>query len=260
MPAATVNYHVHRDERQAFHIDADGVKGKIVWPELAPTSVSVSDVRTLPQRLTFTSDSIAFYKTTTAVKDFEHGSDWQSAYDQELTALLTDKVSAAEVVVFDHTVRIDDPASKRPPARNVHSDYSADGARQRLRDLLGEEKAAEWSNGHYGFINIWRPVEQPINRTPLGFVRTHSTEPQDWILLDLIYPDRVGQILGLVENRTHEWIYQSRMTPDEVALFNIYDNQGLPSIAHSALDMAEDASVSSIRKSVESRTLVRYSS
>ena len=76
--------------------------------------------------------------------------------------------------------------------------------------------------------------------------------------LDLIYPDRTGQIMGLAGNPAHEWLYQSRMTPDEIALFNIYDNRGLPSIAHSALDLVEDPKVTTIRQSIESRTLVRY--
>jgi len=89
-------------------------------------------------------------------------------------------------------------------------------------------------------------------------VRPSSVEDTDWILIDLIYPDRVGHIMGLAANERHEWLYQAKMTPDEVALFNIYDNRGLPSIGHSALDMVEDNTVHSIRKSIESRTLVRY--
>ena len=48
------------------------------------------------------------------------------------------------------------------------------------------------------------------------------------------------------------------MKPEEVAVFNIYDSSGLASIAHSALDMVEDPNVKTIRKSLESRTLVRY--
>ena len=64
--------------------------------------------------------------------------------------------------------------------------------------------------------------------------------------------------MGLVGNRKHEWIYQSKMTPDEVAIFNIYDNRGRPSIGHSAIDLIEDPNVNTIRKSIESRTLVRY--
>jgi len=115
-----------------------------------------------------------------------------------------------------------------------------------------------WSQGHYAFINVWRPVDHPINSAPLGFVRPSSQKEGDWILLDLIYPDRIGQIMGLAANPHHEWVYQSRMTPGDVAFFNIYDNSGLPSIAHSALDMVEDETVQTVRKSIETRTLVRY--
>ncbi|MEO0994286.1 MAG: CmcJ/NvfI family oxidoreductase, partial [Pseudomonadota bacterium] len=85
-----------------------------------------------------------------------------------------------------------------------------------------------------------------------------SVDAEDWVPIELIYPDRIGHILGVVANEQHDWFYLSGMTPDEVAIFNIYDNRGRPSIGHSALDMVEDPTVQSIRKSIESRTLVRY--
>lgn len=184
--------------------------------------------------------------------------DWQPAYDAELMRLLQDELNAKEVIIFDHTVRIDDPNADRKPARNVHSDYSQSGTEQRLVDLLGAEAAADWAKGHYGVINIWRPIATPINSAPLGFVAPDSVADADWITLDLIYSDRMGEIMGLAANPNHRWIYMSKMTPDDVAYFNIYDNDGLPSIAHSALDMTEDPSIQTIRKSIESRTLVRY--
>ncbi len=255
---ATVNYHVHKPERQAFEIDAGGVVGRLIAPELAVTQVAVRDQRTGEAQVYFARDAVGFVDSPSAVADFENGADWQATYDAELTTLLTAELGVEEVVVFDHTVRVDDPNADRKPARNVHSDYSTDGAHQRLIDILGPERAAEWADGHYAFINVWRPVDQPINSAPLGFVRPSSQQDADWILLDLIYPDRKGQIMGLAARADHEWIYRSRMTPNEVAMFNIYDNRGLPSIAHSALDMVEDASIHSVRKSIESRTLVRY--
>lgn len=254
---ATVNYHVHKPHRQAFELDAGGIAGNLISPELAPTSVELADVRATPTSVTFASDAVEFTPLATQVRDFS-GDAWEQTYDAELMAMLRERLDAREVVIFDHTVRVDDPDATRKPARNVHSDYSKDGAEQRLADLLGAEKAAEWAQGHYAFVNVWRPVENPINSAPLGFVRPSSVDPSDWILLDLIYPDRKGQIMGLVGNPEHEWVYQSKMTPDEVAFFNIYDNQGLPSIAHSALDMVEDPNITTIRKSIESRTLVRY--
>ncbi|MEM7494512.1 MAG: CmcJ/NvfI family oxidoreductase, partial [Pseudomonadota bacterium] len=249
---AVVNYHVHKNGRQAFELDAGGIAGNLISPELASTEVTLNDVRDRDAPLRFEQDAVEFASAPSAVEAFS-GDAWQSIYDQELTHLLTDRLGVRDVLIFDHTVRVDDPHATRKPARNVHSDYSEDGAKQRLVDLLGIEKAAEWSEGHYAFINVWRPVDHPINSAPLGFVRPSSVKAADWILLDLIYPDRKGQIMGLVGSPDHEWVYQSKMTPTEVAVFNIYDNRGLPSIAHSALDMIEDPSVTSIRKSIESR-------
>ncbi len=254
---ATVNYHVHKSYRQAFELDAGGVAGDLISPELIATSVVLADNRTTTSSVSFACDAVEIMPLETQVRDFA-GDSWKPIYDTEIKAMLQDKLGAREVVVFDHTVRTDDPGATRKPARNVHSDYSKDGAEQRLVDLLGAETAAEWAQGHYAFVNVWRPVGHPINSAPLGFVRPSSVDPSDWILLDLIYPERKGQIMGLVGNPEHEWIYQSKMTPDEVAIFNIDDNRGLSSIAHSALDMVEDPNITTIRKSIESRTLVRY--
>lgn len=253
-----VNYHVHKPERQAFHLDAGGIVGKMISPELQTTEITVKDVRSDAVSVDFQSDSVSFAHRPTAVKDFSDGSDWKQTYDAELTQLLIDELGTKEVVIFDHTVRTDDPNAVRKPARNVHSDYSPDGAKHRLIDILGVDKAADWSKGHYAFINVWRPVADPINSAPLGFLRPSSVAEEDWLLLDLIYPDRKGQIMGIVGNPAHEWIYQSRMTRDEVAFFNIYDNQGQPSIAHSAIDLIEDETITTIRQSIESRTLIRY--
>ncbi|WP_299143157.1 CmcJ/NvfI family oxidoreductase [uncultured Tateyamaria sp.] len=253
----TVNYHVHKPERQAFEIDAGGVVGRLIAPDLIPTEIGLHDTRAGDTAVSFADDSVAFETYPSAVTAFA-GDGWQAQYDAELTALLTRAVGVQEVVVFDHTVREDDPNSDRKPARNVHSDYSAEGAQKRLVDILGADRAADWAEGRYGFINVWRPVGAPINSAPLGFVRPATVKPEDWILIDLIYPDRRGHIMGLAANAGHEWVYQSNMTPDEVAFFNIYDSQGLASVAHSAVDRVEDASITRIRKSIESRTLVRY--
>jgi len=255
---ASVNYHVHKPERQAFELDAGGITGNLVSPELIATDVEVHDVRDDRVSTTFHEDAVAFVTAPSEVTDFNDGERWQSVYDEELSSLLKRELGAGEIIVFDHTVRVDDPDATRKPARNVHSDYSADGAKQRLIDVLGPGRAREWSEGHYAFINVWRPVGDPINSAPLGFVRPSSLEPADWVLLDLVYPDRVGQILGLVGSPRHEWIYQRGMTPDEVVVFNIYDNRGRPSIAHSALDLVEDEAVTTVRRSIESRTLVRF--
>lgn len=139
---ATVNYHVHKDERQAFELDAGGIVGNLISPELTPTKVVLNDIRNTAQRVRFAEDAVEFAHVPSAVSDYS-GDAWQETYDAELTALLTQRLGAREVMVFDHTVRVDDPDATRKPARNVHSDYSEDGAKQRLIDLLGADKAAD---------------------------------------------------------------------------------------------------------------------
>ncbi|MEN0087335.1 MAG: CmcJ/NvfI family oxidoreductase [Pseudomonadota bacterium] len=255
---ATVNYHVHKPEQQAFELDAGGIIGNLISPELNAVEVEVSDQRAMDEALTFEISSVGFGHFPTRVEEFTDDESWHASYDRELSQLLKNEVSARDVIVFDHTVRVDDPDAGRKPARNVHSDYSQHGAEQRLRDILGDEAAADWSRGHYAFINVWRPIGSPINSAPLGFIVPKTVAKEDWILLDLIYPDRKGQILGLAANPDHQWVYMSKMTPNELAYFNIFDNRGRPSIAHSALDMVEDPHIHTVRQSIESRTLVRF--
>jgi len=178
---ATVNYHVHKDERQAFELDAGGIAGNLISPELAPTDVELNDMRITAKLVSFGADAVEFAEFPSAVREFAESDDWKETYDTELTKLLKHKLGAKEVIIFDHTVRVDDPNAVRPPARNVHSDYSEDGANQRLIDLVGEVQAKEWSKGHFAFINVWRPVDNPINSAPLGFIRPCSVEQGDWI-------------------------------------------------------------------------------
>ncbi|MEM7068104.1 MAG: CmcJ/NvfI family oxidoreductase [Pseudomonadota bacterium] len=255
---AIVNYHIKSTEAQAFIFDADGIVGNLVSPELAPTKVNVRNLRDAPSSVTFNSNGITFEKYQSIVESFTENAGWQDVYDQELSQLLMSKIGADEVIIFDHTIRIDSQSANRKPARNVHNDYSKDGAENRLVDLLGEERAAEFRNGHFGFVNVWRPIEHTIRTSPLGFIHPASVREEDWMPIQLIYPDRMGQILGVAHNAEHDWFYLSGMQPEEVAIFNIYDNRGLPHLAHSALDIESSADSNTPRKSIESRTLVRY--
>ena len=153
---APVSYHVHQPAQQAYALDAGGIVGNLIAPELAPTQIAITDVRSAAVAPRFEDASVGFAAFPTEVEAFDTNQDWQPAYDAELRQLLADKVGAQEVVVFDHTVRVDDPEAVRKPARNVHSDYSVDGAKQRLIDILGDDKAGEWRKGHYAFINVDR--------------------------------------------------------------------------------------------------------
>lgn len=255
--AAFVNYHIKSKLPQAFRFDVDGIAGKLISPELVATPITVQDTRDKAFSVNFDDDGIIFNASPSAITQFD-SNHWQAQYDEEITILLKQSIHAQEVIVFDHTVRIDDPEAIRKPARNVHNDYSSRSAKQRLIDLVGHRRAEQFQEGHFGFVNVWRPIEYPITTSPLGFIRPSSMQANDWMTIELIYPDRRGQILGVAANSEHEWFYQSTMQPEELIIFNIYDNRGRPHLAHSALDIAGQSDAVSPRKSIETRTLVRY--
>lgn len=257
--AAHVNYHVKKPALQAFLFDVDGAAGNIVAPELVPTRVQVRDIRSNMTSLTFAEDGISFKHHRSSVQLLGQPLSWEAAYNEELQALLQITIGATEVIIFDHTVRIDDQDAERKPARNVHNDYNEAGAQQRLVDILGPDRALEFEKGHYGFVNVWRPIETTVKSSPLGFIHPSSVHADDWVTIQLVYPDRTGQILGVTSSKLHDWFYLSDMTPDEVAIFNIYDNRGAPFLGHSALDMDGPSTSATPRKSIESRALVRYS-
>lgn len=256
---ASVNYHVHKNEPQAFEFDVGGQVGKLVSPELVTTDIDVSDLRDQALAPRFNDDGIVFVTHESAVRDFQSSEEWTPVYDAELKRLLQAQLGAKDVIVFDHTVRVDDPAAARRPARNVHNDYNKAGAEQRLIDIVGEDRADDFHKAGYGFVNVWRPIEHAIQSSPLGFIRPDTMKLNDWMDIGLIYPDRMGQILGVAANPDHQWFFKSEMTPDEAIIFNIYDNTGRPHLAHSALDLPGDKDVKIPRKSIESRTLIRYS-
>lgn len=255
---ATVNYHIKSPDPQAFHFDVGGIAGNLVSPDLVPTDVHVRDIRGSLTGVEFDTDGVIFASHQSQVRTFDDPANWQDTYNDELTDILKAQIGAKEVIVFDHTVRVDDQNAERRPARNVHNDYSEKGAHQRLIDLVGTERAADFRGGQFGFVNVWRPVKHTIKTSPLGFIRPASMTASDWMNIELVYPDRFGQILGVAASADHDWFYLSEMTPDEVVIFNIYDNQGRPHLAHSALDMHDLASVKAPRMSIESRTLARY--
>ncbi|MEL7109792.1 MAG: CmcJ/NvfI family oxidoreductase [Pseudomonadota bacterium] len=256
--SASVNYHVRKDHPQAFEFDVDGIIGNLVSPELVTTPIEVQDLRGEMRPNQFDEDGLVFVEQPSAITNFSDHASWQSTYEQELTRLLTAEIGAEEVIIFDHTVRIDDVKAARRPARNVHNDYNKAGAEQRLIDIVGDDRAAEFHQAGYGFVNVWRPIEHVIQSSPLGFIRPALMTPDDWMDIGLIYPNRFGQILGVAANPAHEWFFLSDMTPEEAVIFNIYDSTGRPHLAHSALDLPGDADVIVPRKSIESRTLIRY--
>ena len=142
----------------------------------------------------------------------------------------------------------------------MHCDYNAWSAHTRLSALLGEDASARWSNDHFAVVNVWRPLGEPVQRDPIGFVRPESVEPADWLDVDIVFPHRKGQVRGLRHAPGHRWIVMPKMAPTQAAVFATYVSDGVDGIAHAAVELPDAPVDAPVRRSLESRAFVRWRS
>ncbi|QUJ70452.1 hypothetical protein KDD30_20380 (plasmid) [Photobacterium sp. GJ3] len=252
---AQLNYHLDDGSPLQILIDADGIPGKRIDPPLETITIHLEDVRdSLP---VFKDGGLEFTVSPTQVESFEPLENIKAQYDNESEALIKKVTGASEVVIFDHTIRVDGPGV-RPPARHVHGDYNATSALKRLKDVLGEEQAAQWVESGFGIVNIWRPIVGPVQRAPLAFIDPATMDEKDWLDIDIVYPDRIGHIIGLKYSEQHRWVYWPEMTTDNAVVFNVYSSTGLAPVAHSAADVIGTPKDAPTRKSIETRCLAKF--
>ena len=65
--------------------------------------------------------------------------------------------------------------TRHSPAIHVHGDYDHDKGIERIKNILGDEKSSQWfkdgeHKNHVGIVNVWRPLDYPVEKCPLGHV------------------------------------------------------------------------------------------
>lgn len=251
---AFVNYQLDRPEGLQIKVDLNGETGRRIEPEHDRRGVRLQDLRATPP--SFACQGLLFLDTPELAVDVRDAKVRDRLHTPAIEALLKQQLGVSEVQVFDHTLRGFE--GERVPAQHVHVDYSPRSGPQRVRDLLPPEQAKHWLSGHYGIVNVWQPVEQAVARDPLAFADTQSVQHEDWVNIDILYPDRCGQIQGLVHNPAHRWYFASQMRPDEAIVFNAFDSAGKPPVAHTAAELLDTPDDAPTRTSLETRVLVRY--
>ena len=79
--------------------------------------------------------------------------------------------------------------------------------------------------------------------------------------MDLIYPDRIGEIQSLRFDAGHRWLYFPEMEPSEVLLLKCFDSatDGRARFtAHTAFDDPNTPADVEARESIEVRTLAFF--
>ena len=226
-------------------------------------SVLIHNGREMLGKLSLDTNGFVLTEHETAVKDFYDPDEVKSVYYPEVERLLKRVTGAERVLIFDHIVRNPVLAERgekgaRPPAKVVHNDYSLKSAPRRVRDHLPDEAGRLLSN-RFAEINVWRAIRGPIESSPLALCDARSLDAEDSVPIDLVYRDRVGEILGFLYNPMHRWYYFPRMTPNEAILLKCYDSKDdgrARFTAHTSFDDPTSPPNAAPRESIEVRALV----
>lgn len=179
-------------------------------------------------------------------------------YYPHCAEIIREATGARVVAAFDHNIRsaagkaskkrIEGGQQVQGPASVVHGDYTLTSAPQRLRDLaqppgqndtlrtvLGEgespldrdEVEQAITDGRFAIINLWRNiVPEPVAVHPLALCDAVSFGPEDLVVFEIHYADRVGENYFAKHADGHRWFFYPGLTRDEALLIKQWDSAG----------------------------------
>ena len=255
----------------------------------------VEDIR--PRWDEFSTDKSGFsvHQAPSREKAFVDDTAVRNGYYAEVEQLIREKLPGVKkVVMFDHTIRRHEKASPRQPVQQVHVDQTPQAAEARVRRHVPSDEAEALLKGRYQIINVWRPIGHPASDFPLAVIDWRTTQPKDFVKVDLLYPIRTdndnddrgkeklpdsermastqgyevrGETFGVIPNDKHKFYFVKDMRPDEAMFIKCFDsrseiNGGEKGVAdctpHTAFVDPNTPKDAKGRQSIEVRCLVFY--
>lgn len=227
---ATLHY-LHRTERKPFVYMIEPTPGvPAAWGEIHTLpDVRVHNARLLPQPASLDGQGFALHVHETAVRDFYDKREIAEVYYPEIERLLMAATGAEKVVIFDHTIRSipklrEGVKGVREPSRYIHNDYTEVSGPDRVREHLGAQEAEHRLQQRFLEINVWRPIRGPLQDSPLAVCDSSTLAPEDLIVCDLIYSDKITETYSIGHNPAHRWYYYPKMQRNEALLFKGFDS------------------------------------
>jgi hypothetical protein len=230
-----------------------------------PHRVVLHNGRPIAKNLDLEKHGFRFVRHDTKVADFYDEAEIKRVYYPEMEALIKAESGAKRVVVFDHTLRTADNALReskkiREVVRRVHNDYTEWSGPQRVRDILPGE-ADELLKRRFAIIQVWRPIRHPVETNPLAMADARTLAPDDMIIAERRYPDRIGQTYAIRFNPAHKWFWFPRIRREEAYVFKVFDSEKdgrARWTAHTAFDDPTTPPNAHPRESIEIRTLAFF--
>jgi hypothetical protein len=173
---------------------------------------------------------------------------------------LVEEATQARAFAFDHNIRsasgkksqqrIRGGQQVQGPAHTVHGDYTLTSAPQRLRDLTrppsgndtlceilkdGESLLTQQmvdrvcaDGGRFAIINVWRNItNDPVITHPLALCDGQSVDPDELVVFEIHYQDRIGENYFAKHSPSHQWYYFPEITREEALLIKQWDSNGV---------------------------------
>ncbi|SRR5216683_346296 len=225
-------------------------------------TMPIYDARPLIDSLSLDIQGFTLRCRDTAVSNFYDPAQVRSVYYPEVEQLVKDATGAAKVVAFEHDVRCAPKARQgvnavREPVKVVHDDYTEKSAPERVRLYLPNQ-ADILLQSRYEVINVWRPINGPVQETPLAICDARSIREEELV------PTAEGvkhEVYLFNFSPRHQWFYFPNMEKDETLLFKCFDslNDGRARLtAHTAFDDPTSPPTARPRESIEVRALVFF--
>ena len=258
----SVEHSLYRNGKVLTRRDKDGSDAQWKGVDLEPRDMAVHDARGFEgsDRRTLLANGFEMLPRPIAEPDIDFLDHEQvvRGYYPQCAEIIKEASGASVVAAFDHNVRsatgkkskqrIEGGQQVQPPAHVVHGDYTLTSAPERLRYLAkppggndtfasqlaeGEtlldpdqvERAIE--SGRYAIINLWRNIAQePVATHPLALCDAATVNPDDLVVFEIHYGDRIGENYFAKHSDGHQWYFYPEMTRDEALLIKQWDSEG----------------------------------
>ena len=263
---ATLSYFVDTEAMAVTLVGAPGGSDRRVGGGASqPRRVVLRNGRPAAGDFALERNGFRFVHHDTKVVDFFDEDEIRRVYYPEMERLVKAESGASRVEVFDHTLRTADDELRetrkiRDVVRRVHNDYTEWSGPQRVRTFLPQE-AEKLLGRRFAVIQVWRPIHHPVESWPLAIADAQSISPENLVVTERRYQDRVGQTYAITYNPAHRWYWFPQMRPDEALVFKTYESekQGRARwTAHTAFEDPATPPDARPRESIEIRTLAFF--
>lgn len=234
-----------------------------------PFPVRIRDIRGTEDTYNLDRDAFQVLKdipTKTTYETYDNDEEVERVYYPEVEKLLLEHVPGAhKIVIFDHTIRRQNPHSPRAPVTRAHVDQTPSAAAERVRLHVPDKAEAErLLQGRYRIVNVWRPINGTVVSAPLALADVNSIVPErDLVNIQHRYPHRNGEIMGVRYDERQRWVYLSGVEGGERLLLKCADSwedgEGVKGrVPHSAFvdPRSVEGAGGKGRESIEVRALV----